>query len=1003
MDSNHITSYQPMLIRLLGCIILNCVLPTVNADVTFDGSLGPGGTLTGPVMEITADHGQLAGNNLFHSFTEFNVNTGQTANFSGPDNVQNIFGRVTGGNPSTIDGTISSSIQGANLFLMNPNGMLFGPNMQINISGSFHATTADYVSFGNQERFYADINQDTTLSVAAPSAFGFLDNSTGDIAISGSNLSVQDGNNISLVGGNITLTDGSSVSAPNGNVNIASAQSAGEINTIVDQTDLSQFERLGTITLENSSSINANGYEGGKVVIRGGELVLVSSTVSANSNSGSPGEDSLNIDIELSNELLLTNYSQITSNTPPFSENNAGDINITTSLVELDDHSNIASISDSNSEANSGDILVTADEIELSNYSSIKSNSSGSGSSGDISITTTNLEIKNASQISSASNSPGVGGNAGNIHINADSVSLTGLSSASDSIDTNFTGIDASGASLNSASGNIDIQSSNIAITNRARIQNDVFGNLDGGDITIESDTLNISSGGRITTTNYGSGQGGSIGINSDKVMISGINIDPVTGVYSKSGITANTNASSGNAGNITINSKDFVLLDGASVISNTYNSGGNAGNIVISSEDIFIYGVNAALYKGDLEYTDSTDFSLLDARSTISSEGLYAPLENSDSRGGDAGNISLIGENISISSGAWISSNAVNDSLNATNSGDILINANQLTLKNGGSISSAIEGTGHAGNIHITSDSIYVTGSESDIFSTGILSSTDESSRGIGGNINIEADLLSIVNGAKVDAKTRGTGYGGNINIESELIEIRNGGLITAGSEGTGAAGDINITKANRIYVAHDGAISTTTSQADGGNITVNSQSLIYQVNGTINTSVNDSVGDGGNINISTNLYVLNSGQVIANAHEGRGGNISISANRFIIDSESIVDASSQLGFDGQVNIDVNGNNIKNPEKLPDTKDDVANKFTTLCSSYSSELSRLSISDFSPADSNTGRFLSSDYGSSMTNLNTKILNYGSNDSRFANSENSDIYIKNSFARVSCY
>jgi len=153
----------------IGCC---CVLPAAMADVTFDGSLGPGGTLSGPVMEITADQGQLAGNNLFHSFSEFNVDTGQTVNFSGPDNVQNIFGRVTGSNPSLIDGTISSSIPGANLFLMNPNGMMFGPNAQINISGSFHATTSDYVSFGNQERFYADINQNTTLSIAEPSAFG---------------------------------------------------------------------------------------------------------------------------------------------------------------------------------------------------------------------------------------------------------------------------------------------------------------------------------------------------------------------------------------------------------------------------------------------------------------------------------------------------------------------------------------------------------------------------------------------------------------------------------------------------------------------------------------------------------------------------------------------------------------------------------------------------------------------------------------------------------------
>jgi filamentous hemagglutinin family protein len=163
MDIAHNPSYKHIFPIILGGAGLCWVLPNAHAEVTFDGTLGPRGTLDGTIMEITADRGQIAGNNLFHSFSEFNVNTGQTANFSGPDNVQNIFGRVTGSNPTTIDGIISSSIPGANLFLMNPNGMMFGPNAQINISGSFHATTADYLSFGNQERFYADINQNTTL------------------------------------------------------------------------------------------------------------------------------------------------------------------------------------------------------------------------------------------------------------------------------------------------------------------------------------------------------------------------------------------------------------------------------------------------------------------------------------------------------------------------------------------------------------------------------------------------------------------------------------------------------------------------------------------------------------------------------------------------------------------------------------------------------------------------------------------------------------------------
>ena len=174
MNNAHKTTCKQVLTTIISGGII-CFLPAVQAEVAFDGTMGPAETLSGPFMEIPANMGEMKGNNLYHSFSEFNVGNGETARFTGPTNVQNILGRVTGNNPSNIDGTISSSINGANLFLMNPNGMFFGPNARIDIKGSFHATTADYIKLGEQDRFYADINQNTTLSVAAPTAFGFLD------------------------------------------------------------------------------------------------------------------------------------------------------------------------------------------------------------------------------------------------------------------------------------------------------------------------------------------------------------------------------------------------------------------------------------------------------------------------------------------------------------------------------------------------------------------------------------------------------------------------------------------------------------------------------------------------------------------------------------------------------------------------------------------------------------------------------------------------------------
>ncbi|WP_455199972.1 two-partner secretion domain-containing protein, partial [Kaarinaea lacus] len=900
MDKAYKATCKHIVKAIIGSTGFCCYLPGVQADVTFDGSMGSTGTLTGPNMEITADMGKIAGNNLYHSFSDFNVNTGQTANFSGPANIQNVFGRITGSNPSNIDGIISSSIQGANLFLMNPNGMLFGPNAQINISGSFHATTADYISLGEQDRFYADINQNTTLSVAAPSAFGFLDNTTGDITINGSTIDVLDGNTVSLVGGNIELSDGSSVAAPDGKINIGSTQSSGEFNVITEQTDLSQFDQLGTINLNSDSTINTNGFEGGKVVIRGGELVLDSSTVSSNSESGFLNSNTIGMDVELSNQLLLKNNAHIAANTSDFSGSDAGDISIAAPKIVMNDYSSIESLSASLLDANSGDIIVKADDIQLSNYSSIKSNTLGTGNSGDISITTSNLDIQDASTVSSVSDLFfGLGGNAGNINIDADSINISGLSGAFDPTFDDFTGIDASGGFLGGASGNIDIHSKNIELANRAWIRSDIYGDVDGGDINIESETLSVVDGARITTSTNLSAQGGSINISSETIKVSGINQEPdfLTEEYFQSKISAATTGS-GNAGNIFINSEKLEVLNGATILTPTIIGDGNAGNIDIISKDILISGINEAVYNQELENGSTNVFALESTRSTVSSESIFVDFLGFGGTGGDAGTITLTGENITINDGAWVITRATSDTLSSTVSGDILISANYLLLKNGGSVNTTIENAGNAGNIYINAHSTNIIGSSSELDKTGMFSSTGGNSTGQGGDITIDSTELSIKDGAAVNAETSGsgrggninifgkklvltgtnsttgarskisassistenslaTGDGGNINIESDLVAINESGLIFSGSTGTGSGGNIKISDANRIYISNQGEISTKALQADGGNISLDAESLIYQDNGTVNTSVNGSVGDGGNIQIATNVYV--------------------------------------------------------------------------------------------------------------------------------------------------
>ncbi|MDM8567945.1 filamentous hemagglutinin N-terminal domain-containing protein [Thiotrichales bacterium HSG1] len=119
---------------------------SLNAEVITDGTLGQNINLSGPNFQITPDLGQQHGGNLFHSFQNFNLNSSESATFSGPNSVQNILSRVTGGNPSNIDGQLRSTIPNADFYFLNPYGIMFGPNARLDVQGSFHASTADYLT-----------------------------------------------------------------------------------------------------------------------------------------------------------------------------------------------------------------------------------------------------------------------------------------------------------------------------------------------------------------------------------------------------------------------------------------------------------------------------------------------------------------------------------------------------------------------------------------------------------------------------------------------------------------------------------------------------------------------------------------------------------------------------------------------------------------------------------------------------------------------------------------
>src|SRR5947207_4936310 len=340
------------------------------SSVVLDGKLGPSGPLLGPNYDITAGLGRTVGNNLFHSFAQFNLDAGDVATFSGPANIQNILTRVTGGSSSSIDGTIRSSITGANFFLINPAGILFGPNAAVDVTGAFAASTANYLRLADGARFVAALDaDDSMLSTAPVVAFGFLDGAPGSVTVQGA-VQMQQGKALTLVGGDISIERGHLV-APNGLVNLVSAKAKGEvaIDPVTAALGASSIGVQGRIEMNNAALVDVSGEGGGQVVIRSGRLVVegLGTSVKAETLGAQNGRG---IDIALTEGLEVRNGGLVTTSTSGVGK--GGDITITAPSIVLEGDSfentpRITSETFSQSVGGTGGaIILHADSLTLS-------------------------------------------------------------------------------------------------------------------------------------------------------------------------------------------------------------------------------------------------------------------------------------------------------------------------------------------------------------------------------------------------------------------------------------------------------------------------------------------------------------------------------------------------------------------------------------------------------------------------------------------------------------
>jgi filamentous hemagglutinin family protein len=322
---------------LLVVLLPKVTVAQIRPDATVGTQVTPNVTING-VLSSSITNGTIRGNNLFHSFSEFNIDSGRGAYFANPADVTNIFTRVTGTNPSNINGTLGVS-GNANLFFMNPNGIVFGTAAKLDLKGSFLGTTANSIKFADGLEFTNKGGETPPLlSVTIPIGLGFGSN-PGKIQVQGTGhnltasepifspytpppkaflttgLQVKPGKTLALVGGEIDL-NGGILTALGGRIELGGVGAASQVgltrNTggfALDYKDVPTFQniRLGQQSLINVSADFFSGTSAGSVQVQGNRISINDGSNIWSQNFGNQAADGEFISLIL---LILTIFSR---------------------------------------------------------------------------------------------------------------------------------------------------------------------------------------------------------------------------------------------------------------------------------------------------------------------------------------------------------------------------------------------------------------------------------------------------------------------------------------------------------------------------------------------------------------------------------------------------------------------------------------------------------------------------------------------------------------------
>ena len=786
------------------------------AQIVPDGTLPINSTIESTVTPdgntLTIDGGTATGGNLFHSFQDFNVPIDDIAHFNNALTIDNIITRVTGGNISNIDGLIRANGT-ANLFLINPAGLVFGENASLDLGGSFVGSTAEVLQFEDGSFYSAvDVDAPPLLTISVPVGLQFGPE-PGDIVVRGhrhklrfqeiellsgqeqkrlarerrpSGLEVLSDQTLALVGGEISLIEGN-LTAEGGRIELGSVagNSTVTLAPIASgwQIGYEGVEQFGDISLSDASSLDTSGPGAGSVQVQGRSLFLRDGSAIVATTLGHENGEYITIRTTDSVEFVgktrgRTLRSGILADVELGANGNGSTVNIETDHLQLIDGARV-SVS-TRSQGQGGDLNIAATEsVDLmsafneTNRFLAEVGPEATGNGGNITITSPRVRVRDEARISTQTQGVGRGGN---LRIDA-----------ADSVE----------------------------VGNRATLQTATSGRQsrgNAGDLIIETDRLILFERGSIGTATEGHGDAGNLTIEATESIE----------LTDRSKIEATTGGtSSGDGGTIAVTTDLLTLRRGARIASTTIGEG-DAGDLRVSAGTIDIQGVG-------LDGKGRTVPSRFEAQVNPRATG---------------------------------------------NAGDLTVRADRLTVRDGGRISAATFNSGNAGTLDITASQIELSGGQDffDGLPAGLVVGVTENGSGDAGNLIIRADRLTVSDGMEVSVRSRGQGSAGSLTIDaSELFLDR--GILNAGTT-LGNEGNITLNNVVDVRLRNGSEITAEAgNHSDGGNIALNSRTLVLD-DSRINANAFE--GRGGNVTITAQgIFTHTNSSIDASSQLGIDGTI--------------------------------------------------------------------------------------------------------------------------------